>query len=339
MSEAAAAGAASVSPASGSQAATQAPAQGPGVAKSNAPAAQAANPKGQVQQGAPGSSSQQTNAETVQQLKELAEDNLDAVVKIKINGQVRQVTVKEALKLAEKGEGADQKFQRAAQIEREAQQLSRLAKENPEEFLRKWGIDPDEYSQARLAKLLEEQMLTPEQKELRDLKKYREESEKEKQDRLAREKQDKEQSEFKAADQQYRNEVFQAWQTSGLPAHPSFGVEIAKEMIRANAQGHPLTAQQAAARVKEDWIANTGSILDQMDAEGIFQALPKAVHEKLRSYYVRQVSGQPGQSGAKLPGSQAPRPGESPASTQNKSSGKKMLSEKEYREYFSKLKG
>lgn len=342
MSEAAAAASASPAgpagsaPSSAPQSSNQ-PTQGPGGAKSGSQP-QAASSKGQAQQSSPGSSASQAKAqaEAVQQLKELAEDNMDAVVKIKINGQVKSVSVREALKLAEKGEGADQKFQRAAQIERNAQQLAKLAQDDPDAFMAQWGIDPDKYSQARLAKLLEEQMMTPEQKRLRDLEQENKKFKETEAQRIAREKQEKEDTQFKQADQTYRNEVMEAWQGSGLPAHPSFGIEIAKEMLRANSQGATLTAKQAAANVKRDWLANSGNILDQMDDESLFQALPKSVHDKLRAYYVRQVSGQPGLAGAKSQGSPS-RPGQQPASTKQTSSGKKMLSEKEYREYFEKL--
>lgn len=346
MSEAAAA--ASASPASnGSQGASQASGQTGQGAKGSSQSSQGtpqrvgtqqtAGPKNQSQAAAQGATTGQApdlkSADTQAALEELAEDNMNRVVKIKVNGQVKTLTVKEALKLAEKGEGADQKFQEAAKIQGAARKLAQLAKDDPESFMRQWGIDPDQYSQARLAQKLEREMMTEEQRELADLRSEKALRDKETKLKEEQDKQSAEQTRMQAADKQLRGEFMKAWEASGLPAHPTFGVDIAREMIRAQANGSDLTPSEAAAKVKEAWITHAGNIFEQMDAQAIHQMLPKSVLTKLREFEVQRVtSSGPHASAPK----QNTRPAtQSAASTQAKNgAGKRMLSESEWREYF-----
>jgi hypothetical protein len=330
MSEVAAAAPASASPGAGTS--TQG-AQGNGQQQNGKAApAQAQGAKAQATGAPAGGTKDASQAKQAGEEKTVAEE----LAELTIGGKSHKVSKDLAEQIKQLEKGARKSFEEASQIKNQFVQFAKAAKENPDLFFKEFGIDPDQYSQARLAKLLENQMMTPEQKKALEqeekLKKY----EAQEKERTEKEKTEKETVEFQKADQNYRNEIATAWQDSGLPPDPMFGIEIAKVMVAAKNQGLDWTAKQAAARVKEAFVGNVGGILAKMDAEAIRQVIPKAVLDKLREHDVARVTAA---QAASKQSAQTSRPAGSAASTQNGStgSGKKMLSEKEYQEYFRSL--
>lgn len=100
---------------------------------------------------------------------------------IKVNGQLKKMTMAELERYASKGGYADQVTQKAREAIRDAvkarddyaaKESARLerAKKDTDAFLKEHGIDPDEFARQRLNKRIEDGKMTPEQREAAELK-------------------------------------------------------------------------------------------------------------------------------------------------------------------------
>jgi hypothetical protein len=120
---------------------------------------------------ADGTLSTDTNAEaksTETQLRELAAADMDAIVTLKINGQVKKVPVKEAIKWAQVNESGYTKFEQAKKMEAQSRELARLAQEDPVQFYKMLGKDPYAIAEDLMVKRIEDLSLTDEQRKFKE---------------------------------------------------------------------------------------------------------------------------------------------------------------------------
>lgn len=299
---------------------------------------------------------------------ELQGQDLDKVVKVKINGKEQTLKIRDALKKVELAEGAQAKMQEAARVKQEAMQMLQLAKSNPKSFFKQTGIDPYEFAEATLAEKYEMMAMTPEQRELQEYraqKAQQDAAEKSSRQEIiskierligkdnippGAENATKEQllGFLQAKTQEHSNlrtnleqEIVEAWKESGLPKSKYFAARISHEMLSSLAQkkaglrDEALQAKEAAAIVKEQVTSELREILLQVakaDPGAAQQLLGDEMMKLLRDYDVRRVTGASQASQSKP----QQRPGtSSPAS--GKSQANRPLSEKEWNDYFRKL--
>lgn len=204
------------------------------------------------------------------------------------------------------------------------------ARANPDKFFEMSGLNPDEYTEARLAKKLQQLSMTPEQRKMQELEQFKAQRDAEDQQRQQREQQEHLTRAEQAADKSLRDNLLQAWKGSGLPADPRFGAWMASTMMQAQAQGLDWTWEQCASRVKEDFSSHTRETLTKLEMTQLRELLGDDVLKKIREDDVRRVTGS---HSAPRQSSQTQRPDQQSASGQG-SSGKRMLSESEYRKFF-----
>lgn len=273
-----------------------------------------------------GKSEQKSQA---QQVRELAEGDLDAIVSVKVDGKVEKMTAREALKLVQSAKSSTERFNKASELSKNAQNMFRLAAENPDEFFRRTGRDPIEYYESRLAEIYEERQLSPEQKEFRRLQKLEQDSLKEKAEAKKREENERltkaEQQEMQKLDQEI-GEALKEFKDSGIPTDKYFTAQIAARILSASKQGKDLSAKEAAASIKSDFQATTRRVFDQMDAKAIHEMLGDTTMKKLREFDVQRVTGQ-------VPTSQTKGPGPRPASNNKKQS----MNEHQWRKHIEDL--
>jgi len=181
--------------------------------------------------------------------------------------------------------------------------------------------------------------MSPEQKELAQLRA----------DKAQREKEAKEAEELKRADTEAKEsaetqksldtEVAEAWKESGLPQDPFYVKQICALMHDSRilkAQGkydRALTAKDAAGIVKERFDGFLSQLFSKMDPEGIHKRLGDENFKRLREWDLGRVTGK----SAPTPNGNPSRSGDkSPVSASSKLSNKPM-SEQEYRDYWEKL--
>ena len=276
--------------------------------------------------------SQKVAQKKEQEIRELEAKDLDALVRIKVNGQERKMSVREAIKLKQLEQASTEKLTQGKQMQAQARALAEFAKNNPKDFLKQVCLDPYEFAEATLAEKLEMLGETPEQKELRELRAERaERAEKEKKQRADLEAQEMSERESKAMEILDR-EIADAWKESQLPKHKFYFQQIAAEMLSSESRGENLSAKEAAARVKTRFETHVRDTFDQLDAEAIRRILPKSVLKKLNEAEIKKVTDKiaPTPSSASKAGI--------PPAAEKKTNPRKPMSEKEWRQWVEKHK-
>jgi hypothetical protein len=300
-----------------------------------------------------------TQKSAKQQLKELGEQDLDALVTVKLDGKVEKMSVREALKRVQLEQVSQKRMQEAAQERKRAAALVQLAKDDPDKFFELTGLDADTFAENRLARKYERAQMTPEQRELAELKEEKENRERaemqskaelisqieelvgskapEEIKRLPKERLLEildSQKQVNAKEQEtLDSEIGGAWKESGLPKHKYFVQLMAATILSHQRRTkQPLQAKEAAAIVKKDFLKSVSEILESMDPQGIQEVLGKQTLQKLRDFDVARVTGRSSVPNQK----DQQRPGNQPAS--HKIQKSKPMNEFEYREYLKSLR-
>lgn len=281
----------------------------------------------------------------------------DALVKVKIDGQERELSIKELKRLTSLEQASQKRMQEAQRLRTEAQRERELFKADPEAWAKASGVDLDAFSEERLARKYEIAQMSPEQRRIMDLEAQVDQTRKldlqSKQsliadikeltgeditpeqaqgipkERLVQYLQEK-QNEYRTYQGNLENEVLTAWKETALPADPMFGQWVAaallndQKLINAGKKdGPPLQAKEAAAKVKAKLTNSVRSMFQQMDAPAIQEFLGKELCNKLREYDVQRVTDSAPNGFDKGPGSQ-------PVSKEPK----KAMNETEWRAYM-----
>lgn len=304
-------------------AAPSAPSAASSPAGSQAQSVQGAQDAGGKVQGAKGQESQAP----------LTEEELE---EIKVGSASAKLPKAFAKVVKDLERGFHSKAQEAAQTRKQFESFARAAKDNPDFFFQQFGIDPDQYSQARLAKKLELEMMDPRD---RKLKEYEErEAKRAEEEKAQREKADKERltKAEQEADRQLRMELMNAVKDAPLISDdPHMIARVAAMMAASEEQELGWTWADCVAKVDSEIRGALRSVVGRLDPEGIQALLGDEPLKKWREFDVKRVTGKAAQkssaSGSKGPGSSASK-------QQSTSTGsKKALSEEEYRDYFARL--
>lgn len=279
--------------------------------------------------GAGGVGDQAPESKKAQTKKYVQETDLDAIARVKIDGEIHEMPLREVLRLQSLEKASQRRMDQAKEYtKRGVQEFIELAKQDPDEFFRVTGIDPDEYSEKRLAKLYERKMMSEEQRRAleleEELKTYKsKEKEREEQQRKEQMKQ-MEQQEL----QTMYADIKAAWAKHGLPEDPYIGGQIA--FLMSSKSGNPLTADQAAAKVKALHRGGIKSYLSTIkDPEEIRQVLGDEVLALLKKLDIERATAQ----AASRFGGSSKGPGTTPASRK----APEKMTELEYREYIKQL--
>lgn len=275
------------------------------------------------------------NKDAAPTAKELAESDLDAIVKVKINGQEQKMTVKELMKVQQLEKASYEKMRQAAQVERQSQQLLQLALNNPEEFYRRFGKDPAELSEKMILKHYQQASMTPEQKRMMEMEERL--SRYEQQEKMFEEQKRQQIESQKEAEmvQNLDREISEAWKTSGLPqtkhvlasiaTHLLSNEKIREQEIKEYGQAFTkeLTANEAAARVKREYGLQLKEFISKIDDKSLPEIIGEENAKRLRLLDLQRVTGQ-----------QNPITNQKMSSPSNEASERKAMSEVEYMEYW-----
>ena len=221
--------------------------------------------------------------------------HLDAAVKLKVNGAEKEYTLAKLLQEAQKFEAANERFNKAAEMEKTFAAREKLFKENPKQALKELGIDPYEFSQMTLEEFLQESEKTPEQKELERLKKFEQEqlSAKEQQEQARK------QAEFDAILQGKQQEldtiIPEMIDKYGLIKDISSAQRIADVMLDAMEVGVDLTYDMAARLVKKEQEDYFKSMTSRMAPEQLYSYLGEDGFKKVSEYSLAKIKQQPAQ--------------------------------------------
>lgn len=219
------------------------------------------------------------------------------VKEFKINGKTVKVDLSnptEVEKLVSLGLASNDKFQEAAKLRKEAEDILAAAKtkKSATEALKKAGFDAKEIKEIlekELAGFYEEEALSPEERQrradLEELKKYKEEEsrKRDEESKTAREK------EIAAEMEHLENELLGALSKSKLPRTPILAKWAVQYMSAYDAQGVSLSADQAVKLVEKEFPQLVQSVLSTMDVQGLKQFLGKSLVKQLLDDSVKAV--------------------------------------------------
>lgn len=229
--------------------------------------------------------------------------------KLNVYGSEVELTEADLIREAQKGLAADKKWQEAAEMMKKAKpvldkmqagDLSFVLDNMPKDQFRRFAED-------FLLEQLEWDSLTPEQKEHRELKRFKEETEKQKateKQRLEQEAKAKATAEWA---QKLDDEIAEAITSSGRKVTPRTVKRMAENMLalleqQPSDEFQPVSAKDAFGNVIKELESDVTEYLSSLSAEQLQSVLPKQVLDGLRrlevdkamkqnpTYQKRQVS-------------------------------------------------
>lgn len=212
--------------------------------------------------------------------------------KLKINGREMELDEAEVLRRAQLSSSADEKFQEAAQMRKQAEQLIQTLRESPDQVLEKLGIDIDDFARRRLASQIEKEMMDPKEREIQELRQQLESKTKAEQEFQEKQRTEAEQAEYQRARQEaqkkYDSEITEVLNKAGLPKKPYVVKRVAQLMYTAIQHGYELDVATAVDRVKEDLNTDFSAMAGDLDAERLVKFLGPDITKKIRQHDIAQ---------------------------------------------------
>lgn len=214
---------------------------------------------------------------------------LDREVPVKINGQEKKVSIAKMMQDFQLGQAANERFQKAAEIEKQHKQLMDSLKSDPAKVLKDMGLDPLEFSQKQLENFIQSQEMSPEQKELAELRRFKEEQEMARQEQQQMQEKQAFEAQVEIHRQEYSNKIQESMEKHNLPKDPAVVGMVADYLYNASEKGIDLPVEVAARLVKEDLTNNVKTLLGQMSGDSLFAMLGEDLARKIREYDLGRV--------------------------------------------------
>lgn len=221
--------------------------------------------------------------------KNLTKAEAEVIRKYKIGDtEYDETTLK---RIIEKEKGADKAFREASAKSKEAIKFFKLAKENPKEFLRKTGLDPEKFAYDEVAESIKNKLRDPREVELEAAQKRLKEFEAKDAERQAKIKADKEEKAAQAFEQQLHAKMIEALEEA--PTLPKNGFTVAKiaKYIETvyNKTGTMLEPKDVVKVIEKDIQSEMKGILNGADAKKIIDLIGPDGMAAIRAYDVAQL--------------------------------------------------
>ena len=248
----------------------------------------------------------QAEAETVEPEAETSsEDKSEAETESKTEPEFKPVKLKygdeeievgsldQLTKIAQKGLGAERKFQEAASIRKQAETLVATLKDNPIEILRHPALRDKmiEAAQELLFEHIQHEQMSAEDRarmqEREELERYR----RSEQERRAQE-ETKQREELKDKYRQdYERQFIEALNEGGIPRSDWAVTRMAQYMRQALKTGmNNIAPKDVVHLVKRDWQQAQADLYGQMDGDKLIQMLGPDIAEKIRKADVAKLT-------------------------------------------------
>lgn len=220
--------------------------------------------------------------------------------KLKVDGEEfeREIDLNDEATLTKElqmSHAAKKRMTEAKENTQKAMKIIKEFEENPESMLKRLGPKGREIAEKFILAQIQDDMLSPEEKEYRDLKKYKEMTEAEK--AKAREMEEmsaREKKEFEIA-QNFQNTIIEALTKTGLPKSAKL-VQRTAEIFKHNLEyGLELSPDDLAAEVKNERLAELKAIIGDSDGETLIKLFGDDVAKKIRKFDVQKLKEKQGQ--------------------------------------------
>lgn len=222
--------------------------------------------------------------------------------KVKVNGQEVEVDENELIQGYQTRKASDEKFREAAMSRKQAEEFINLLRTDPVKVLSnpKLGIDFRNLAEEYLANQLEEEMLDPQEKELREYKRKLKEYEDQKKEQEKAQEQAQAEELRKHYTEQYTKDFTDALESSGLPRTNHTLKRMAYYMHQGAKRGMNIKPAQVTELVKQDYINEQKELFGSLDSEMLVQLLGDDVANKIRKHDIAKLKNpKPGISGSR----------------------------------------
>ncbi len=216
--------------------------------------------------------------------------------KLKVDGEEFDfdATDEEAVKREiMKARGAAKRFESAAQMRKEAEQIVSMLKDpaSLREILQdpRIGVDLKKFAEDYVWEQIQESQLTPEQKAQRDkdrrLAEYEAREAKAREEGVTRQQQEA-QTRYEVG---YEKKIMTALEAGGIPKSPKAIARMADYLYQAVEHGYDLSPEDLVQQVRQDYIADFTSVLGDADGDQLLALLGEANAEKLRKADLKRL--------------------------------------------------
>ena len=212
-------------------------------------------------------------------------------IKVKVDGNESEIDEAELVARYQKSTSAEKKFQEASQKMKQTEAFMKQLKEDPISVLNNpaLGLDFRREAESYLEGILNDELMDPKDKKIRDseseLEKYRREDVQRRED-AAREQEIRRTEEFERLKtkhaEEYTRTFQEALEAEGLPKSPQTVRRMAQYMEQAIKQGVKVSAAEVAALVKDDYMQEHKSMLSSMPADRLAEILGQEAVDRLR---------------------------------------------------------
>lgn len=232
-----------------------------------------------------------------------AQQAADTLYEITVNGETKKVPLEVLKALAQKADGADAKFRQASEQTKRLTEAVRRGKEDPSAVLRELGIDPEQYAMTTAEKALKQAMedaeLSPEARELREVKRKLAEREAKEAETQKAETAKKQEAARKANVRSIGQAIYEAVEKTSLPHTDETALLMAQvqEAAWENGLGDLSPAQLAFYAEQQE----QGRLMNQLKAlasnpERLLKMLPPEVVKAITAADMAPIKKAPGAS-------------------------------------------
>lgn len=184
--------------------------------------------------------------------------------KLTIDGNDEEVDEDVLIKRAQKAAAADKRFQEAAELRKQSEQLLSMLKNDPFSVLEQLGLDPAELSTRHLEREIEKLKMSPEERELKQLRDWKMQQEQLHQQEQQALKEQQEQQEMQRLADQYTKDIISSMETVNLPRHEGSVKAMVDLMSQAVKNGLDVSWTDVAKEVKNRYYTDYKTLFDGM---------------------------------------------------------------------------
>lgn len=204
--------------------------------------------------------------------------------KVKVDGEDQEVDEQELIRNYQLRKASDKRFSEGQQMRKQSEEFIRLLKTDPKKVLAhpSIGIDLKNFAEEYLMGELQQEMMSPEEKQLKEyqakLSKYEEAERTQKEQAEAKQ---KEEVQTKYAEA-YNKQIIDALETSGLPKTEYTVQRMVHYMHKALKNGYELGAGDVTDLVRRDYMEDSKALFSGLDADALESILGTDIAKKLR---------------------------------------------------------
>lgn len=206
--------------------------------------------------------------------------------KVKVDGVESEVDEAELIKGYQLEQAARKRLTEASKQMKTLEDALRVGREEPLQLLEWLGLEPEKFIKEYVMNKVEESKLSPEQRELRQLRKEKERIDAERQEAEKQRQEAERQKHFQETGDALEDEILEA--LGNMKANKHMIAQVANIMLVGLNQGKTISAKEAVARIQNDTQSLLNSALESDDVDKFINSLPREARSRLQKALAKQ---------------------------------------------------